>query len=568
MRIQLYKWRALLVVGALLLSSSLSAQPQAVSAAAQALRSTVEPGRLGETVSREATEGGGMVYGGMVNMPQGRVFSEEESKITFQLNGIRIKNAVVFTSEELVEPFQEFFGQKITLGELQQMAQCMTKRYQQAGYVLTQVIIPEQKLENGMVIFEVIPGYIDKVEILACVDPELMAILQCYGEHIRASYPLNIEVLERYTLLSNDIPGLKVNAVLKRSETTLGAADVVFIPEFRQESALLSTNNYGTRFIGPQEYIMGLDEHSFFRAGDFTQLQVVTTANQEMNFAQVRHTELLDDDGMRWGAMGRFVRTEPGSILEPLESKGKSRFAGTDLFYPIIRSKKLDLSLLTGFMIIDSKAELLGAPLYADRIRPIFGTLIYKGQDSYKGFNQAELTLTQGLEILDASGASNVSRPGAQSFFTKVNGVIARDQKLRDNVSVAVTVFGQYSFQSLMAITQFGFGGPELGRGYDPSEILGDKGIAGSVEFRYNGVSDSKIVPFAQSYIFYDVGKVWHTDPIITHDSAASTGIGIRLQILTHGRANFFIAKPLTRRVLATNNRNIRGFFSLSIINF
>lgn len=51
-----------------------------------------------------------------------------------------------------------------------------------------------------------------------------------------------------------------------------------------------------------------------------------------------------------------------------------------------------------------------------------------------------------------------------------------------DGLNPYLAATAQTSFgQSLLSPKQFGVGGSQFGRGYDPSEITGDSGVAGKV---------------------------------------------------------------------------------------
>ncbi len=539
----------------------------AAAQAAQSLRSTAEPGRIGEELSTPPAQSEpNTINEGELRLPSGQKLAPEIAAIKFQLNEIKILNPVVFSCEELLCPYYDYFGKTITLGELQTIAEKMTTFYQKEGYVLTKVIIPQQHIKEGIATLQVIAGHIDAIRITGKSCPDMDEVLEAYGECIRACKPLNIKILERYTLLANDLPGWKVSSVLKPSKTTVGAADLVFNVDQKLESGFMAVDNFGTRYYGPQEFTFALEEDSFFRLGDSTMGQVVTTGNEDLDYAQIRHVEPIGYEGLRFGSFARFVRSEPKSILRLVDAKGKSKTGGIDLGYPIIRTRKFSLFTLGGFVVLDSKTDILGMPFYDDRIRPVFLTFNGNYQDELKGANTGELTFTQGLKILKASGDTNISRPNGKSKFLKLNASVSRLQSLPYNFFLWGIILGQYSFQSLLSVSQFGFGGPNIGRGYDPSEILGDRGVAASVELRYDMHSKSKVVPYGEFYWFYDYGKVWHTDPTIPHDTAASTGVGLRMNIGERGRANFFIAKPLTRIVLATLNKNIRGFFTITVL--
>ena len=59
-----------------------------------------------------------------------------------------------------------------------------------------------------------------------------------------------------------------------------------------------------------------------------------------------------------------------------------------------------------------------------------------------------------------------------------------------DNLALYVSVRGQYSAVPLLSSEEFSFGGNVSGRGYDPSEISGDQGVAATIELRYSGLPE------------------------------------------------------------------------------
>ena len=104
--------------------------------------------------------------------------------------------------------------------------------------------------------------------------------------------------------------------------------------------------------------------------------------------------------------------------------------------------------------------------------------------------------------------SANPSRIDGRSSFDKLSFFASRQQSLGTRFGLFFGLKGQYAFQSLLSSEEFGFGGSEMGRGYDPSEATADSGLAGTFELRYfpqevlNGFSMS---PF----LFVDAGKLW-----------------------------------------------------------
>ncbi len=527
---------------------------------------TINPARSAAAVSEELNQqqevGEGLQSKTAVSSKMGQKLPPELAKLSLDLRGIQIiynNTCPIFSKEELIEPFVNKIGTRLTLGEVQEMANQMATHYQQEGYVLTRVIIPPQKIDKGVVTLQVIEGYIDKVEIKGDVSACLEEMLRDYGEQIRCSKPLNMKMLERYTLLASDIHGLSVKAVLKPSANASGAADLVFVVEQKYGNAFVAFNNFGTRYLGPLQWMSGVELDSVFRAGDVTQLQVASTANKEMNFAELRHSEWLNCDGLKGSIMGQYSHTQPGSILKPFGIIGNYDLASADLSYPIVRSRKENMIVSTGFSVLDSQSKLFGQELYFDHIRPIYLGFLYNNQDKYKGVNQAEFVLKQGLPILSASGHTNISRPNGHSVFTLITGTLQRTQALTECISLYGLIEGQYTFRKLLVPMQFGFGGSIIGRGYDPSEIIGNQGLAGTLEARMQMPYFSPQVQL-EPYVFYDAGKVWNPG---FHSSATSTGIGLRANLFKNADLLFYLAKPLTHEVLAYRDKRLRAFFSV-----
>lgn len=535
----------------------------------ETVRGTVDPARSGEAVALPPV-GENMLSPAMEvkSSPEYRL-PKEAAQLKFKLKGLDVVDSCIFSSDELVEPFLQYFDQTITLEKLEEIANQITLRHQKEGYVLTHVIIPPQRIHNGMVTLKVVSGYINSVEVVGDIKPGMKALIEDYGQKIQDCIPLTNTVLERYLLLANDIPGIKVQSIMTPSKKKPGTVDLKLVVEQQLDAAYIATNNYGTRYQGPQQYLVGIEENSKFNIADSTQYQYVTTANKELNSGQIRHSELLACD-IRFNVFGQALKSKPQYTLAPLRIVGDYNALGMDAALPVIRSRRKNLTLRAGFTALTSKSHILGQLFYNDRIRPVFGSILFNFRDSIKGFNSTELTCTEGLHLFGSSGKTSISRPNGKSRFTKLNMTVSRLQPLPWHFSFFALATGQYAFQPLLSAVQFGFGGNVLGRGYDPSEIVGDRGIAGTLELRYHykpELACAKILTNMHIYSFYDMGRISNIYKLATIRQASieSTGVGVRLAFVHNIDTNFYIAKPLTRVVSVTQNRHPRFFFSLAM---
>ena len=85
--------------------------------------------------------------------------------IPIAVTQIQVVGSTVFTPEELAELVAPFENRTTTLAELQGLARELNQRYLNAGYITTQVRIPEQTLIDGRVILEVLEGEIGRAHV-------------------------------------------------------------------------------------------------------------------------------------------------------------------------------------------------------------------------------------------------------------------------------------------------------------------------------------------------------------------------------------------------------------------
>jgi len=118
----------------------------------------------------------------------------------------------------------------------------------------------------------------------------------------------------------------------------------------------------------------------------------------------------------------------------------------------------------------------------------------------------------------------------------------------------------------LLSSELFAFGGEPFGRGYDPSELVGDHGAAGKLELRYAGQFALGQPMSYQAYGFYDIGRVWSRTPgqEAGDQSAASAGIGARIVFGPSFNGFIEFARPLTRPVAAEGAKDARIYAGIS----
>lgn len=541
---------------------------------AQVLPGPAQPGHIEKRFEQpELPKSGGEI---VTPEKEGAVAPPGAEAATFVLSGVVVEGATVFQPADFLSLYDKYLGSTVSVKTIYDIAQAITTKYTAAGYVLSQAVVPPQKINgDGIVRIRVIEGYVDKVIIKGEVKGR-RDLLEQYGEKIRAARPLTLAVLERYLLLASDLPGVTAGSTLIPSETTPGAADLIFEIGHKDVDAFASLDNRGGAYLGPWQLSGGLNLNSLAELYERTSLQVAATPLHagELKYGRIAHEETLDSEGTRLSLDAGYSDSHPGWTLKPNALRSHYLFYGMGLSQSVIRSRSENLTLGGRAEAKNSVTDQIDQQqIIRDRLRILRGGGSYDWVDSALATPAVSLVsveLSQGFDALGATspGSSGLSRSVGHADFFKVTLDASRNQRLSPDVFLQLGASAQWAGVSLLSSEQFAFGGAQFGRGYDPAEITGDHGIAGKAELQYSG-PEIPAVKSWQLYTFYDIGRVWNADPLASEyktASAASAGLGIRSSLNDTVSVNAELAKPLTHPVAAHDGyaHSPRAFFGVT----
>lgn len=492
--------------------------------------------------------------------------SPEEQQKIFTLSSVTVAGSTVFTKAEIDTAIAAYIGKQTSFADLNAIAQVLTAKYRNAGYIFSRVIVPPQKVTDGVVRMTAIEGRITDVRLTGNYQ-DTNGLIAAYADKIKTEGPATNEQIERYLLLINDLPGVTARALMAPSQTP-GGGELTIDVEQKQVEGALSVDNRGTRYIGPYRGTAIVAANSLFDVHDRTTVRVITAAEtSELGFGEVTHEEQLGTEGTRLKARYSITRTRPGNNLHIYEIKGDSDTFDLEAMHPLFRSRTTNLNLLGGFTSLGSETAVLKTRIAQDRVRSVRVGAHYDLTDSWSGINQFETSLIKGLKIFDATkDGFGRSRSNGDHDFVRATFSATRVQDLGHNFSVQVSGSGQYSPKPLLASEEFSLGGTEFGRAYDAGEITGDQGIAGMAELRYGQNLDDPYVQAYQAYTYYDSGRVWNVDPVVGESKSAvlsSVGVGVRFNFAYDMSGSAEFDQPLTRKVGADDDKGSRVFFSL-----
>lgn len=493
----------------------------------------------------------------------------EAARIRFELRRIEIQGHTVYTDAELAETYQDFLNKDVSLADIYTVAERITAKYRADGYVLSRAVVPAQTISDGTVRITVVEGFVSNV----IFQGEPNWLHQTYAEKIKASRPLRFSDLERYLLLMNDVPGTVARGVFAPSRDVPGGSDLTVVLDRKPVDGFVGMDNRGTRFSGPFQILTGLGFNDVTGMGERVTLRYITaTQTDELRYGEFGADVPISTEGTRFQLIASRSNTHSGYTLKPLDVKGYGTTVTGRVTHPLIRSRERNLSLFGSFTARDSEQEILGTENFDDRLRIVRVGASYDFIDSWRGITLIAVEVSQGLDAFGAreTGSSNLSRAQGRSDFTKVTLDVSRLQNIVGNLNLFLAFSAQKTpNQPLLASEEFGLGGAQFGRAYDPSELTGDDGWAARAELQYNDPIPFELIRGYQLYAFYDGGVVYNHDAGSERsESLASAGVGTRFNLTDQISGYVELAVPLTRGVQGVSTEpdeqdDPRIFFSL-----
>jgi hemolysin activation/secretion protein len=497
--------------------------------------------------------------------------------LTFVLHDLQVDGMSAYDPAEIAKIYDQYLGTEISVATLFEIMAALQQKYLDDGFALTKVVIPNQNIQAGNVRLAVIEGHIQTVEMGAGLDQT--AQMRDAAKRIVAMRPLNVKKLERVMLVLNDLPDVNVSAIIANDPNALPNSQgaVRLILQKNQEKLArggVAVDNHGSAFTGPLQIRANGKAYNIGVAHSELGVTAMAAAPfQTQRLASASYTvPLLGASGTKATFSASKARTEPGSNLSTLDIKGASESIEASISYPIIRQRDMTLTADAGFEWKNARTKILGEELYDDRLRIAKASLNLNFTDSWAGYNLMNVQYAQGLDLfgIREKGSVYLSREDGNPKFKKFDFMAGRLQALPHDFEVLALVTGQYSYDPLFSSEEFGFGGAQMGRGYDSSEITGDRGIAGTLELRYKIQTQFfNTALVLQPYTFYDIGKIWNIDEGAKDKiSAVSAGFGIRIALGNEWNADFNLSKPLTKSAdnepKYQNDLGARALFSIS----
>lgn len=418
------------------------------------------------------------------------------------------------TEAELHELVKDSIGKELLFSRLKQLTAHITNYMREKkGFMLARAYLPEQDITDGIIEIHIITGRISGQANVYISEPARIRkeLLQGIADHaIPEESAARMGQIERAVLLMNDLPGINARASLEPGQTPGATSLIINTQEQGLLHGIASIDNHGDRYTG---YIRGIGQllvNDPSGLGD--QIGVSFAGAEDIIHGFASYTLPIGYSGLKGNISYSYLDYKLGKELKPLNAKGRAQVIGSNLSYPVIRSRSMSIWAELGFEYFDLWDEANSARV-RDRELAV-GSLNLKGNffDRFGGggLTIADMTFYAGnadLSGLASNRISDAAGPGTHGGFSRLTYSMARLQRMTQATAFFVSLRGQIASGNLDSSQKFILGGPYGVRAYPPGEGSGDAGHMGTIEIRH----DLPPVPYLKSMQligFYDAGWI------------------------------------------------------------
>ncbi len=401
-------------------------------------------------------------------------------------------------SEALLNPMlADYENREVTANDLQQLRQRLSLEVYKQGYVNSGVVIPDQKIVDGIVRLTMLQGKLSKIELSGQKSVSSDYINQRVT--LGASEPLNYFELRRSLLLLEQDPLIKrVNAKLLPGDKLGESYLALDIDEDKPYSMSLSVNNYNAPSVGSErvEYLV-MHRNLLGKRDTITGFYAQTRGHKQGYFSYDIPLNVYDTQlGIRYSLTDAAIIEQPFKKNTDVESQSSAW--QVKLSHPFVKTLTQQLTASAGF---DKKSSEITITITDQQVDE-------RGDPSTGPKNVTNLWLSlQGLNRgkkrvvawqgklkwgMDALGASIRTDNRADGKYAAVQGNFYFSQSINKVLDkIVVRGMGQITNDSVLPTEKFSAGGVYTVRGYRENQFVRDNGVAGSIEL-YFPIRDGK----------------------------------------------------------------------------
>jgi hemolysin activation/secretion protein len=448
-----------------------------------------------------------------------------------------LKDLTLLTEREVADIVAPYQGRSVAIEELYALRRQLSEAYVRKGYVNSGVVIPDQDVAGGVIVFQEVRGNITRIEITGNGHLSHGYISKRIASAARQ--PIRVQNLQRVLeVLQQDPLVQQVNARLTPGLNPGEAELTLDVKRNRSFQVTMGANNQGSVSTRGEQGVISAADLNLLGQGDAIYADVGSSGGRTIG--SLNYSFPLTAKNTRLEAAfsidnSRIVEAP----FDQIDIKSKSMRGSLSLSHPWIHSPNQTLVATVGIEKRHSESTLLGIPFSfspGDRDGKSNTTVInlafeYTARSRTQAF-ALRGSFRQGVDLFNATINKEGPDGRAAAFLGQANyarrlGSFGGELLFRWD--------GQFAIDPLLAIEKMPIGGFYTVRGYRENTYVRDNGVAASIEYRipirlgraHEGGLDALNMRFAP---FVDYGRAWDKDKSLAISAAQdiySAGVGL-----------------------------------------
>lgn len=488
------------------------------------------------------------------------------------IHGFHISGSSAISAAELQTLVAPYVGKELTLQEIYDVADQVTRYYREHGYTLASAIVPEQKVSSGQIQLQVIEGTLGKITVEGNQHYRSNFIIWQLND-LRLGDVVTNAPLEREMLLLNDLPGLDARAVMQPG-ADFGTSDLVVQTQETPLEADLQVNNYGRESLGQYQLQADVGLNGLLGVGDRFDFSGLYATADLLHYGRAAYSMPVSPWGTRaslyYSGYDYHVNAKKlGASVAALDINGDGQNFGVNFLHPVWRTPRKNLFVGAGYdRTVTSQEEskfntLSRANLSLAQFVALFN---YQAPDaSYSTVSATLSTNFQGTPlVLDAAGGLV---PEGNTEAAKLQVDLSHYRDVWRKLGLLSRFTGVASADPLVDLDQFRLGGPNSVRAYPTSEVGGDQGYFASAELQHP-VSFLPALASQRVKAFIDTGTVYREKSeargVRAQDSLTGAGVGWSATAFGRVVLDLLLAHPIGHHQTSDQEEGVRVWFSVN----
>lgn len=466
---------------------------------------------------------------------------------TVRVSGYQVSGNTLLDPRAVDAVLMPLLGER-TLAQLQHAAAAVQALYAREGWGAVVAWLPPQSGHDGLITINVVEGRISAVNVVGATRSSPDAVKAALPA-LRVGTTPRLRDLDAQLRIANENPARQVQVLLKPGREPGQAEADLQVQERALQQFTLGLDNTGNDRTGDYRASLGWQHASLTGRDDIlgAQLQLSPTEPQRVRVLSSGYRLPLYAQRMALDAFFAYSDVDGGNtatVAGDLRFVGRGRVLGVRAAWYLPRwgdfDPRLSLALDRRAYLNRCDVEGLG-PGACGPVGESVAVTPLAAEYTLQRAGERPASLSVSLHHNLGLGGSHTSaaafeavRPGARRSWTALRLGATLALPVADDWQLRTRVNTQWTPDALVPGEQFGMGGAQSVRGYEERELIGDLGLAASVEV----LGPALLKPDAGQGLLRPVAFVdggWarnHGDApcvdVRSHCAAASLGVGAR----------------------------------------